>query len=934
MKKTIVSLRTALLLLALSCLSMTTTGQEMMMYDDPTEASVENLGMNLRNAPSRVILVSIGDVNLDGIVDIEDVTTLINGVLTGNPGINGDVNQDGMVDIEDVTMLINGVLTGSLRPALTETQALDALQQVYHSMRQFGWIPNSYSHQSFGISSYQLAAEVMGEDFIIGNRGFGWFWNDATYSQKSYFTNSTDRSCDLWYAHYSWISNANYLLQNCNSLTGTMGNYIKGQAYAIRAYSYFMLAQWFARTYKDHESDPCVPLFTGTVFNGSTGQPRATVAQVYAQIDADIEQAISLLNGTTQQETEHIGYAVALGLKARIALVKEDWATAYSSAVNAINASGKTIQNVSSFIGVNDATAGNVIWGAQIPEDEVTGNASFFSHMTTQGYGQRSPKLISNWLYQRISATDARLDWWRPNDTGVGPSNGYIQQKFAYSNPSKYLGDYIYMRVEEMYLTAAEAACRRGQTTTAKNYLTQLMAKRDPNYTCNKTGRALGSLTTDETGSLLEEILLQRRIELWGEDGRILTIRRLRQGFERQADWSWPTQLITNHSWNDPECYAWVMTIPLTEIMNNPNMTMNDQNPIGDYPEVKSTGPQNVSFVQALQEYQTSNFSYTVSVPVKRATTQGSYYAIVLIHVSDDMSLTNTNTFAIVHFNDGENQTTVNYTVSNLELNHDYYVDMTFSQDDLDNSSPALGTTITETRTVVHCVKGDPTGQRITFEAPEFEFETNYSSTSIHVRATRERTDNVYAASIVISDYDDNIELMDQRIIFNVGQDSYDVYLYVSGMVEGHSYSCVVSLSPEDAATAGGQYTSTHITVKRSEWNNIGTGTFASNFMTETFYPVIQRFGNTDRYRMLDLFNNGHDIEFTIEDNDVYIQPQLCDYLEINDFGDIYMTGFANEDDSGYAGTYDPNTKTASLQIKYYCNAGRWPTSTETLWMP
>ena len=85
---------------------------------------------------------------------------------------------------------------------------------------------------------------------------------------------------------------------------------------------------------------------------------------------------------------------------------------------------------------------------------------------------------------------------------------------------------------------------------------------------------------------------------------------------------------------------------------------------------------------------------------------------------------------------------------------------------------------------------------------------------------------------------------------------------------------------------------------------------------------------------MLDLFNNGHDIEFTIEDNDVYIQPQLCDYLEINDFGDIYMTGFANEDDSGYAGTYDPNTKTASLQIKYYCNAGRWPTSTETLWMP
>ena len=123
-------------------------------------------------------------------------------------------------------------------------------------------------------------------------------------------------------------------------MTSASANYIKGQAYAIRAYSYFMLAQWFARTYKGHESDLCVPIYDGTVFNWSTGLHRATVAQVYAQIDADINQAINLLNGTTQQAPDHIGYAVAQGLKARIALVKEDWVTAYNSAVSAIHASG------------------------------------------------------------------------------------------------------------------------------------------------------------------------------------------------------------------------------------------------------------------------------------------------------------------------------------------------------------------------------------------------------------------------------------------------------------------------------------------------------------------------------------------------------------------------------------------------------------------
>ena len=37
---------------------------------------------------------------------------------------------------------------------------------------------------------------------------------------------------------------------------------IRDRAYAVRAYSYFMLAQMFSRTYKGHESEPCVPFYT------------------------------------------------------------------------------------------------------------------------------------------------------------------------------------------------------------------------------------------------------------------------------------------------------------------------------------------------------------------------------------------------------------------------------------------------------------------------------------------------------------------------------------------------------------------------------------------------------------------------------------------------------------------------------------------------
>ncbi|HBG54538.1 MAG TPA: RagB/SusD family nutrient uptake outer membrane protein, partial [Rikenellaceae bacterium] len=95
---------------------------------------------------------------------------------------------------------------------------------------------------------------------------------------------------------------------------------------------------------------------------------------------------------------------------------------------------------------------------------------------------------------------------------------------------------------------------------------------------------ALGALTSDETGSLLEEILIQRRIELWGEYGRIYDIRRLKQGFTRTAAMGWPTAaLITGRNTQNPNSYAWVLTIPQAEFDGNKNLDQTvDQNPMDD----------------------------------------------------------------------------------------------------------------------------------------------------------------------------------------------------------------------------------------------------------------------------------------------------------------------------------------------------------------
>lgn len=118
----------------------------------------------------------------------------------------------------------------------------------------------------------------------------------------------------------------------------------------------------------------------------------------------------------------------------------------------------------------------------------------------------------------------------------------------------------------------------------ALSHLMNLMSKRDPYYQCNKTGMALSNLTSDDTGSLLEEIILQRRIELWGEAGRVWDIKRLKQGFVRLESDGWNSNaLLTGRPTTIPENYMWVITIPQTEFDGNPYLDIDiDQNPLDD----------------------------------------------------------------------------------------------------------------------------------------------------------------------------------------------------------------------------------------------------------------------------------------------------------------------------------------------------------------
>ena len=99
----------------------------------------------------------------------------------------------------------------------------------------------------------------------------------------------------------------------------------------------------------------------------------------------------------------------------------------------------------------------------------------------------------------------------------------YQNRKFTSVSSSTPVSDVVYMRLAEMYLMKAEAEARSGNEGAAKNTLLELVQTRDPQY----------KLSANSGAALIEEILTQRRIELWGEGFRFTDLKRLNLALDR-----------------------------------------------------------------------------------------------------------------------------------------------------------------------------------------------------------------------------------------------------------------------------------------------------------------------------------------------------------------------------------------------------------------
>ena len=68
---------------------------------------------------------AVGDINMDGGINVLDVVLLANSVLNNESLPGGDLNSDGMINVLDIVNLVNTILTGSNSEQLPDWDYID-----------------------------------------------------------------------------------------------------------------------------------------------------------------------------------------------------------------------------------------------------------------------------------------------------------------------------------------------------------------------------------------------------------------------------------------------------------------------------------------------------------------------------------------------------------------------------------------------------------------------------------------------------------------------------------------------------------------------------------------------------------------------------------------------------------------------------------------
>lgn len=432
-------------------------------------------------------------------------------------------------------------------------------------------------HDTFNFMSILHATDLMGEDIAYTN-GLTWFQWDYELDNRM---QNYRRTANIWKTLYDGINNANEVINGFpNGVAETEEQKaLLGQAKAFRGMCFDYLIQLY-RPYVNAD---------GTINRDGKGLPIIlteadgysmtelaelkgvnTVGAVFDQAQKDLEAAVELLSDAnfTRPNKNNIDLNVAQGLLARHYLTTQQWDKAAATAKEA-RSGYQPMDNAGLHDGFMLLSNPEWMWGFDHTTETTTVYASFFSHISNlaPGYAGLGYKTIciDARLYSQIPDDDYRKSLFNGPAGDPSQSMPSAQQPYAnlkFGNDGNWTMDYVYMRAAEMYLIEAEALVRQGKNTEAGVVLAELMANRQPSW--------------NVPSPTLNQVLLQRRIELWGEGFVFFDLKRNHKGMDRNYEG-------TNHQEGyiktipaDTTC--WTYQLPISEIQENDLISESDQN--------------------------------------------------------------------------------------------------------------------------------------------------------------------------------------------------------------------------------------------------------------------------------------------------------------------------------------------------------------------
>ena len=432
-------------------------------------------------------------------------------------------------------------------------------------------------HDTFNFMATLHACDMGTEDIAMGAEH--WFNYDYQVDNRMYNYRRVNVG---WTTFYTTISKANEVISLYPEGAKSDGEKaLLGQALALRGFSYYYLIQLF-RNYMTADgtvnmTQKGLPLILTSVDVPDEAERTKlkganTVARVFEQIEKDLTEGVKLLEEAKYERPSknYVDAHVANGLLARYYLMAQKWSEA-AAAANKARQGYTPMGNAGLHDGFYDMTNAEWMWGFDHSTETSTVYASFFSMISNLAPGYAglgyAPRLIDARLYSQIPDDDYRKSLFNGPAGDKSQATAAAQLPYAnvkFGNDGNWTMDYMYMRAAEMYLIEAEALVRQGNATQGAQVLGELMKYRQPSW--------------NESTTTVDEILFQRRIELWGEGFRWFDMKRNNLGIDRTYEGN--NHLPGDYQLKIPgQDVRWTYQIPRSEMQENDQLTDADQNP-------------------------------------------------------------------------------------------------------------------------------------------------------------------------------------------------------------------------------------------------------------------------------------------------------------------------------------------------------------------